>query len=360
MIVEIINVGTELLLGEIVNTNATIIQKFCKDMGFDVFYQTVVGDNSDRLKECLDIAFKRGANCIITTGGIGPTQDDVTKSVCANFLGIEMEMNKEELQKVIDKVSFLNNNLPVANSNYQQGYYPIGSTILENPIGTANGCVMTKDNKMIVNLPGPPKELQFMLNDSVHKFFTPFQKEVLFSQDITTFGIGESNLATILEEVIEKQTDVSIALYAGEEFVRVRLASKAFNIDDANIKILPVKKVIEDIIGEYIYDLDKIKDYLNHNMLPYSIVYDSDYRLPISNDTLPHDSDIEVKLYIHVTCHKKELGDVIEIHFKDDKHVKEVCIPMLFDSNLSSKKLEAKFLFYLYVFLTENDKNNKD
>ena len=93
MNVEIINVGTELLLGEIVNTNATYIQKMCKDLGFNVYYQTTVGDNHDRFKECLDVAFKRGANCVITTGGLGPTQDDLTKELSAEYLGLELLYN---------------------------------------------------------------------------------------------------------------------------------------------------------------------------------------------------------------------------------------------------------------------------
>ena len=100
MNVEIINVGTELLLGEIVNTNATYIQKMCKDLGFNVYYQTTVGDNHDRFKECLDVAFKRGANCVITTGGLGPTQDDLTKELSAEYLGLELLYNEEEAKKV--------------------------------------------------------------------------------------------------------------------------------------------------------------------------------------------------------------------------------------------------------------------
>ena len=127
MNIEIINVGTELLLGEIVNTNATTLQKVCKDLGFNVFYQTVVGDNPDRFMDCLDIAFKRGADMVITTGGLGPTADDVTKELSAKYLGLEMEYLEEEAKKVYDKCAFVMNNPDVPSTNFKQANFPIGA-----------------------------------------------------------------------------------------------------------------------------------------------------------------------------------------------------------------------------------------
>ena len=157
MNVEIINVGTELLLGEIVNTNATYIQKMCKDLGFNVYHQTTVGDNPKRFKECLKIAFERGCDCVITTGGLGPTQDDLTKELSAQFLGLEMIYLDDEAKKVDEKCRFVTGVEKIPDNNFKQAYFPKDCFVLENEVGTANGCVMSKDEKMIINLPGPPK-----------------------------------------------------------------------------------------------------------------------------------------------------------------------------------------------------------
>ena len=152
MNVEIINVGTELLLGEIINTNATYLQKMCKELGFNVFFQTVVGDNSQRFLDCLEIAFNRGCDCVITTGGLGPTEDDLTKELSAKYLGLEMIFNEAEAKKVNDKCCFVSQLDQVTDNNFKQAYFPKDCYVLDNPIGTANGCVMSKDKKMIVNL----------------------------------------------------------------------------------------------------------------------------------------------------------------------------------------------------------------
>ena len=147
MNVEIINVGTELLLGEIINTNATYLQKMCKELGFNVFFQTVVGDNSQRFLDCLEIAFNRGCDCVITTGGLGPTEDDLTKELSAKYLGLEMIFNEAEAKKVNDKCCFVSQLDQVTDNNFKQAYFPKDCYVLDNPIGTANGCVMSKDKK---------------------------------------------------------------------------------------------------------------------------------------------------------------------------------------------------------------------
>lgn len=146
MKVEIVSVGTELLMGEIVNTNAKDLMKFCKDMGFDVYYETTVGDNPQRLKQVLTSAFERGADMVITSGGIGPTNDDLTKEISAEVFGLEMVYLEAEANKIATKVGFLNRSQKhIAKSNFKQAYYVNGAYILENEVGTANGCIIEKN-----------------------------------------------------------------------------------------------------------------------------------------------------------------------------------------------------------------------
>ncbi len=124
MNVEIINVGTELLLGEIVNTNATLLQKMCKDLGFNVYFQTVVGDNPERLYDCLKLAFDRGADCVMTTGGLGPTSDDLTKELSAQYLDLDMVYNEMEAKKVEEKCKYCSSSSTISSNNFKQAYYP--------------------------------------------------------------------------------------------------------------------------------------------------------------------------------------------------------------------------------------------
>ena len=214
MNVEIINVGTELLLGEIVNTNATYLQKMCKELGFNVFFQTVVGDNPQRFLDCLNIAFNRGCDCVITTGGLGPTEDDLTKELSAKYLGLEMIFNEAEAKKVNDKCCFVSQLDQVTDNNFKQAYFPKDCYVLDNPIGTANGCVMSKDKKMIVNLPGPPKEMTYVVDHQLQPYLEKYRQAKIYTYDILTQGVGESAAATLIDDIVQSQKDISIALYA--------------------------------------------------------------------------------------------------------------------------------------------------
>ena len=191
MNVEVINVGTELLLGEIINTEAPVLFKMCKELGFDIYHQTTVGDNPQRLLECLDIAFKRGADCVITTAGLGPTQDDLTKELSAEYLGLELVYNEEEARKVDEKCRFVTGLNVVSDNNFKQAYFPENAYILENDVGTANGCVMSKDGKMIINLPGPPKEFNYVVEHSLKPYLEQYRQEQIYTEDFLVMGIGE-------------------------------------------------------------------------------------------------------------------------------------------------------------------------
>ena len=367
MIVEIINVGTELLLGEIVNTNATYLQKMCRELGFNVYYQSVVGDNISRLEECLEIAFNRGADCVITTGGLGPTADDLTKELSAKYLGLEMEYLEEEAQKVYDKCSFVMNNTFIPDNNYKQAYFPKGSYILENGVGTANGCVMSKDEKMIINLPGPPKEMTYMVDHVLKPYLEPLKQESIFTCDIYTMGIGESNMAVKLKDIIDTQTDISIALYATEDHCRVRLGTKAKSQSEANEKMKNVKHQIEVILSSWIIDYAHIRELVFFKMRKFKVIYETDFRL--DEDFFNHEllkqkflgidqfDKLDMKNLLNqdhasIVINVKEvpLGEKVIISYIDQT-ISSIEVNLLKKASLSMKKLEGKLIMQLYAWL---------
>lgn len=352
MNVEIINVGTELLLGEIVNTNATYIQKMCKELGFNVYYQTTVGDNHERFKECLDIAFKRGANCVITTGGLGPTQDDLTKELSAEYLGLELIYNEIEAKKVEDKCRFVTGWGDIPDNNFKQAFFPKDCFILENEVGTANGCVMTKDEKMIVNLPGPPKEMTYVVDHVLKDYLSQFKQDIIYTYEILTMGIGESRVDEVLADLIDHQDEVSIALYASEETVRVRLGCKASDQEIADAKMAKLKTEIESILKDYIINEKNLKDALAKIMPTYFTIYNCDnfklrdgFRLGTNNT-----KDI---FGLCVDCREHILGSIIVITMEYQERKETFEVPLLKDPTLSYSKLESKIIERVYKFLTQ-------
>lgn len=348
MNVEIINVGTELLMGEIVNTNATLLQKMCRELGFDVYYQTVVGDNPQRLYDCLDLAFQRGANCIMTTGGLGPTSDDLTKELSAKYLGLELVYMQDEALKVEKKCKYCTGLDQIPDNNFKQAYYPQDAYILENDIGTANGCVMSKGEKMIINLPGPPKELEYIVQHSLKPYLEKYRQDTLFTYEYLTMFIGESKLDEVLRDLIEHQDKVSIALYAGEQSVRIRLAVKAKSQDEADCMMTDIKLEIERRLDQYIVKENNLKEALLKIMVPISLTYKSDFRL---NDDflIPYMSD-NPKIVIEIDKHSHELGEVIDVHF-NDYHFE---IPTFVKARYSYSRVEARFIGELYKYIYEH------
>ena len=351
MNVEIINVGTELLLGEIVNTNATLLQKMCKDLGFNVYFQTVVGDNPERLNDCLKLAFERGADCVMTTGGLGPTSDDLTKELSAQYLGLEMIYNEKEAKKVEDKCKYCSNSSIVSNNNFKQAYYPADAYILENDMGTANGCVMKKDNKMIVNLPGPPKEIQYVIEHSLLPYLLQYKQETIFTFEYITMFIGESQIDEILRDLIDAQGDVSIALYAGEETVRIRLAVKTHSQKQANQMMEITKTEIKRRIGQYIIAEKNLKEALLKKLLPLSIEYKGAFQL--KDEFLKPFFSTQPCLKIVVETRQEKLGEVVIFKFNDD-YVFEV--PTFVKASYSYDKVEARFLAQLYKYILSLEK----
>ena len=247
---EIISVGTEILLGDIINSDAQYLSKKLSDMGIECYYQTVVGDNPERLKEAYDLAFKR-SDLVITTGGLGPTEDDLTKEVAFEFLGKKSEVHEESLERIKDYFKRIGREM--VKSNEKQAHFPKDAIVLKNNVGTAPGCILEEGNKIIINLPGPPKEMQPMFEDYVVPYLSKFQNGILVSEVLRVIGIGESTAAELVSELIEKQTNPTIAPYAKDGEVIFRITAKAKSREEGIAIIRPVKNRVKEILKENVY-----------------------------------------------------------------------------------------------------------
>ncbi len=232
MRVEIISTGTELLLGEIVNTNFQYLAGRLNSMGFDVLYETTVGDNYNRMKETIAHAMRR-ADIVITSGGLGPTQGDITKEVTADVLQRQLLLDKNILADIEKFFAFRGICMP--KNNAKQAMLPAGGEALYNDCGTAPGVFFEHEGGIIVNLPGPPRELKDMFEKQlaprlVKKYG---QQGIIYSHTIKSMGLGESTVAEKLADLISEQTNPTIALYAGQGEIRIRITAKAGTEDEA-------------------------------------------------------------------------------------------------------------------------------
>ncbi|MDK2798416.1 MAG: nicotinamide-nucleotide amidase [Clostridiales bacterium] len=247
---EIIAVGTELLLGQILNTNAQFLSVELSNLGINVYFQTVVGDNQQRLKETFHTALKR-ADIVILTGGLGPTKDDLTKEIVAETLGLSLELHKESLDRI--KTFFAAMHREMASNNEKQAYLPKGSIVLINNNGTAPGCIIEKDDKIVVMLPGPPKEMKPMFRESVYPYLRKKTSNIIYSRVLRIFGIGESSLEQKLIDIIDNQNNPTVAPYAQEGEVTLRITAKCENEEAAEKLIVPVENEIRNRLGITVY-----------------------------------------------------------------------------------------------------------
>ena len=237
---EIIAVGTEILTGQIVNTNAQFLSEKLASLGIDVYFQTAVGDNENRLLSVLEIA-KGRSNLIILTGGLGPTEDDLTKQTLAKFLRRELNFDSQAVEK-LDRFFASRPDYARTPNNERQAQLVKGSTPLPNATGLAVGGLLEADGVTYVVLPGPPSELKPMVNNELVPLLSTGQK--LYSRVLRFFGIGESQLVTILSEMIEQQSDPTIAPYAKTGEVTLRLSTKALSQAEADTKFEAVVTVM--------------------------------------------------------------------------------------------------------------------
>ena len=254
---EIIAVGTELLLGNIANTNAQTLSQSLSTLGINVFWHTVVGDNPERLAEAVEVARHR-ADILITTGGLGPTYDDLTKQTICTAFGRKLVFHPDILEDIRD---FYTKNLhaPMPENNRQQAELPEGCTIFDNPVGTAPGCAFAVDGVHVLMLPGPPHEMETMLHRWVEPYLRALSREVIVSHDIMTFGLGESYVDELLHEKMSHMENPSLATYAKPCEVRLRATAKADSAQAAEALLAPVVEQVREVLGDYVYGID-VKD----------------------------------------------------------------------------------------------------
>ena len=251
---EIIAVGTELLLGNIANTNAQVLSQSLSTLGVNVFWHTVVGDNPERLKEALEAA-RRRADIIITTGGLGPTYDDLTKQTICGAFGKPLILHRDILE---DIRTFYESALhvPMPENNTQQAELPEGCTVFDNPVGTAPGCAFESGGVHVLMLPGPPHEMETMLRRHVEPYLRKLSCEVIVSHDIMTFGMGESSVDQLLHQRMSHMENPTLATYAKPYEVRLRATAKAADEAAAEAMLAPVVEEVRQILGDVVYGVD--------------------------------------------------------------------------------------------------------
>lgn len=251
---EIIAVGTELLLGNIANTNAQVLSQSLSALGINVFWHTVVGDNPTRLRQAVDAARHR-ADILITTGGLGPTYDDLTKETVCAACGKALVFHPEILSDIAD---FYEKNLhaPMPDNNRQQAMLPEGCVVFDNPVGTAPGCAFEADGVHVLMLPGPPHEMVTMLRRCAEPYLRSLSREIIVSHDIMTFGLGESYVDQLLHEQMSHMENPSLATYAKPCEVRLRATAKAQSAEQAEEMLAPVVDEVKTLLGLYVYGVD--------------------------------------------------------------------------------------------------------
>lgn len=250
---EIIAVGTEILLGEITNTDAVTVAQALSELGINAYYQTVVGDNPERLRECI-LAAKNRADIIITTGGLGPTFDDLTKQVAAEAFGKKLVFCEEELKKIEKYFNSIGRKM--TENNARQAYLPEGCTVLENDWGTAPGCAIEDEGKILIMLPGPPRECIPMVKYRMVPYLKKLSDSHLVSHGIHIYGMGESEVESKISAFAEDMQNPTLAPYAKDGEVLLRVTGKAETEEEADAITRPVIEKVEEILGDVVYGVD--------------------------------------------------------------------------------------------------------
>ena len=251
MRVELVSVGTEILLGDIVNTNTAYLSKELAALGLGVFRQTTVGDNRERLLKTLESAFLEN-DTVIITGGLGPTDDDITKECAAEYFGREFYFHEYSWVKILERLTRAGRNI-ITENNKKQAMIPEGAIVLENYCGTAPGIIIEENNKRIVLMPGPPREMRDMFEKSVKPYLEKFSNKQFISKYVRFYGIGESLLETKIKDIMDNQTNPTLALYAKTGEVLLRITASGDDKEECEDLIRKQLDEIENRVGEYIY-----------------------------------------------------------------------------------------------------------
>lgn len=249
---EIITVGSEILIGDIVNTHSQFLSKEMAKYGINILFHTSVGDNEKRLKEITRLALSR-SDFLIITGGLGPTQDDLTRETVANELKVELQKDESIAKDIENYYKKLQRQMP--DSNYRQAMVPKGSRVLKNKNGTAPGLIIEKNSKIVILLPGPPSELIPMYNEYIKDYLKDLTGEVIHSHNINFFNIGESNVDEKLGDLLNG-TNPTIGTYAKDNEVRVRITAKGSSKQECENLMEPLIEEIKNRLNDYIYGID--------------------------------------------------------------------------------------------------------
>ena len=244
---EIIAVGTELLLGDILNTNARFLSRELSALGINVYYQQVVGDNPKRLKAVIDETISR-SDIVIMSGGLGPTDDDLTKEITAEYFGLPLYFDEGVMAEMNEYLK----GRPMVKSNEKQAYIPEGAKIIHNNYGTAPGIIIEKDEKIAILLPGPPRELEPLFKEQVRDYLKEKSGFVMKSLVVRLFGSGESALAEKVRDLMESENP-TLAPYAKGGEVTMRITAKAKDEAEADELISNMYERVKERVGEYIY-----------------------------------------------------------------------------------------------------------
>lgn len=254
MKISILSVGTEILMGQIVNTNSHYLSQVLAQMGLGTYYHYTVGDNHERLKEHIRLLLDK-SDLVITTGGLGPTMDDLTKEAVAEVLGLKMILDEKSKADLESKFARMNREMP--KSNLKQAYFPEGATILSNEKGTAPGCLLeTADHKRILILPGPPKEMKHVFEKHMKPILEAESQKHMASQFISIYGLGESMVESELMDLFSAQTDPTLATYASDGHVILRITSSLSSKSENEQRVLAMSQIIQNRIGQYIVSYD--------------------------------------------------------------------------------------------------------
>ena len=251
--VELLAVGTELLLGNIVNSDGQMLSRELSALGLNVYYHSVVGDNPQRLKAAVELAKSR-ADILITTGGLGPPCDDLTKQVLAETFGKKLVFHPECADAIRDFFEKLGSQM--TENNLQQAWLPEGCTVLENRWGTAPGCAFQSGDNYVVMLPGPPRECMPMFREEAAPWLAKLSEGVIRSRTLRIFGMGESKVESLLRDRMNDLTNPTLAPYAKTGEVELRITAKADSAEEADALIVPVEREVRELLGELVYGAD--------------------------------------------------------------------------------------------------------
>ncbi len=249
MVAEILSIGTELLLGQIVNTDAQYLARKLSALGITLYHQTTVGDNPQRVKEALRQAIDR-SDLVITTGGLGPTEDDLTKEMVAEVFSLEMQLHEDSLRHIENY--FTSMGRIMTENNKKQAYFPAGARIMPNRKGTAPGCIVEQNGKKVAVLPGPPSELTDMYEQQLEPYLLSLSDKVIYSKFLRIVGVGESSVETMLKDLFHWESP-TLALYCAPGEVQARLTVMCERGEDAPALLAPLEAEIRARLGSAIY-----------------------------------------------------------------------------------------------------------